>query len=82
MPTCVLIDQQTGFLVATATPLTQCTSYVLMDATGFKNLPTLTDVFSMPVSADLTTMWMTGFALPLIVYISSWALQIVVGFVK
>ena len=82
MPTCVVVDQNTGFLLASSTPINQCTSFVMMDATGFNNLPTLTDIFSMPVAQDLSTMWMTGFALPVIIYLSSWALQTVINFVK
>lgn len=82
MATCVTVDQNTGFLLATSTPLNQCSSYVVMDASTFHSLPTLTDIFTMPVASDLGTLWMTGFALPVIIYISSWALQTVINFVK
>ncbi len=82
MATCVIVDPVTGVLSATSTPLDSCTSYVLMDASTYTSLPTLVDVFTIPLQTDLQAMWMTGFALPVIVYLSSWAYQSVISFVN
>ena len=82
MATCVIVDPVTGVLSATSTPLDSCTSYVLMDASTYTSLPTLVDVFTIPLQTDLQAMWMTGFALPVIVYLSAWAYQSVISFVN
>ena len=82
MATCVVADPVSGVLSSTSTPLDSCTSYVLMDASTYTSLPTLVDVFTIPLQADLQAMWMTGFALPVIVYLSTWAYQSVVSFIN
>ncbi len=80
MATCVIVDPVTGALQATSTPLDSCTSYVLLDASTYTDLPTLTQIFSVPVASDLQSMWMTGFSIPVIVYLSAWAYQSVISF--
>ena len=82
MATCVVADPVSGVLSATSTPLDSCTSYVLIDASTYTSLPTLVDVFAVPLQSDLQSLWMTGFALPVIVYLSSWAYQSVISFVN
>ena len=82
MATCVVADPVSGALTATSTPLDSCTSYVLLDASTYTSLPTMVDVFTIPLQSDLQAMWMTGFALPIIVYLSSWAYQSVISFVN
>jgi hypothetical protein len=81
MAVCVEVDGS-GVLHASSTPLDACTSYVLMDASTYTSLPTMADVFAMPLQADLQTLWMTGFALPVICYLTAWAYQSVIDFIS
>jgi hypothetical protein len=46
----------------------------------FTTMPTLQDIFVVPAAQDLQTMWMAGFALPVVCYIVSWAYQSVINF--
>lgn len=42
--------------------------------------PTLQDIFSIPASADLQTMWELGFELPVLCYLVAWAYGTVIEF--
>lgn len=44
------------------------------------NDPSLQDVFAIPLASDLQSMWMTGFALPVILYLVAWAYQSAINF--
>ena len=62
-----------------------CEGGVLMtssDYAAFTASPTLQDIFSIPVAADLGQMWLVGFSLPLIIYLTAWALGVVVNFIN
>lgn len=37
--------------------------------------PTLQDIFAIPLSADLQTMWMSGFGTPVICYLTAWGIN-------
>jgi hypothetical protein len=50
-------------------------SYIAASASSFSDLPTLISIFTVPVAEDLQQMWMTGFALPIICYLTAWAYQ-------
>jgi hypothetical protein len=44
--------------------------------------PTLEGIFAVPVAPDLTSAWMTGFGLPLTLYLVSWAYGRVLSFMN
>lgn len=72
------IAYNAGIITATeVNAVSDCavTSYIAAPQTQFSDLPTLTDIFSVPVAADLQEMWMLGFATPIICYLSAWAYQ-------
>lgn len=55
-----------------------CSQFLLQQAGDM----TVTDVFNVPVTADLQQVWMLFFALPMIIYLSAWALGQVVSFIN
>lgn len=57
-------------------------SGVLPTLSDWSSQPTLQDIFSIPLQSDLQQMWMTGFALPVSVYLVSWAYQSIINFWK
>lgn len=79
MAVCVDVDSA-GLLHANATPVDSCPSYVLVDASTYTNLPTIQDLFAVPLAADLQTLWMLGFGYPIIFYLVAWAYQVVIDF--
>ncbi len=62
--------------------------YVLLTPTELQalgdlsQLPTLQDIFTVPVAEDLAQMWAIGFSLPMVVYLVSWALGVVVNYIN
>ena len=42
--------------------------------------PTLQDIFSIPLASDLAQLWLVGFSLPLILYLTAWGYGVVVNF--
>jgi hypothetical protein len=54
-------------------------SYIAAPSSQFADLPTLMDIFTVPVVDDLQTMWMLGFGTPVICYLTAWAFQSVIG---
>ena len=54
-------------------------SYIARAVSQFVEQPTLADVFNIPVSSDLKTMFLTGFSLPVICYLVAWGYQVVIG---
>ena len=49
---------------------------------SFVASPTLTDIFTIPIATDLGEVWLIGFTLPMIIYLSAWALGQVVNFLN
>lgn len=71
-----------GLMTATeVNTVAECSAsnYIAAPQTQFSDLPTLTDIFSVPVVADLQDMWMLGFATPIICYLTAWAFQSVIS---
>jgi len=69
-------------LVISSTPLDECTGVILLSADDYAKLmsgPTLTDIFTMPVAEDLQQMWMLGFSLPIIAYLTAWSYGVVIN---
>ena len=85
MPICVQpVTDTTGTLAAqylapTTTAIESCTDYILLTASEFSTLPTLTEVFAMPLAEDSQQMWMAGFSLPVIAYLTAWAFGVVIN---
>lgn len=76
---CAVVDA-VGAVTVTATPVAECTGFVLLDAGEYSEMPTLSSLFAVPLASDLQSMWMAGFSLPLIVYLVAWAYQTVINF--
>ena len=55
-----------------------CTGFIVRSVDDFKQLPTLHDIFSIPLVEDLQSMFMVGFSLPLIAYLTAWAFGILI----
>lgn len=55
------------------------TGYIAVPQTQYSDLPSLTAIFSQPIATDLQQMWMTGFAVPVICYLTAWAFQSLIG---
>ncbi len=66
-------------IVANSTPVDSCTDYVLLSATEHTDLPSLTEIFAIPLAADLQQMFMTGVSIPLIAYLSAWGYGVVIN---
>jgi len=72
-------------LLLSDTPLDECTGVIILSADDYTKLmsePTLMDIFTIPVSGDLQQMWMLGFGLPVIAYLSAWAYGVVINWFK
>ena len=63
-------------------PVDSCPGFILLDATEYTGGLVLADLFAIPPSAELSSAWAAGFSLPLIIYLSAWALGVVVNFVN
>lgn len=69
MAVCLVVDA-TGYFKADPAPPAdqgQC-AYVLMSGTETAGM---TNLFSIPTTAELQTVWMLGFSMPIILYL--WA---------
>lgn len=77
-----MVDPVSGALVADSTPIASCTGYVMMDITEYSDYPTLSSIFAVPLASDLQSMWMIGFSLPVIFYLTAWAYQTVISFFR
>lgn len=78
MALCVKIDVN-GVIHQSEQPIDVCTNYVILSATEHQSLPTLTDIFTIPVAADLQQMWMLGFSMPIIAYLTTWSYGVVIN---
>jgi len=56
--------------------------FIVLSAAEIQDYPTLANIFSMPIQSDMQTAFMLGFALPLIVYLTSWGYQSVINFIQ
>ncbi|MBT9097761.1 hypothetical protein KFZ76_08580 [Methylovulum psychrotolerans] len=71
------INQQ--FLTISPKSIEDCTGFVLLSADEYTNLPTLVDIFAMPLADDLQQMFEMGFVLPLLAYLTAWAYAVVIN---
>ncbi len=68
-----------AFVKSTTQTIDTCTTYILQTAQEYQTLPTLTDIFTMPLAEDLAQMWMIGFSLPMITYLTAWGYGVVIN---
>lgn len=80
MSLCVSVFR--GRLQPLSIPPESCTDYILLDASEYTGGLVLADLFAIPPSAELTSAWVAGFSLPLIIYLAAWALGVVVNFIN
>ena len=81
MASCVNFDAL-GNLFQTGDPIASCSGFVLLDSTEFTDFPTLQSIFNMPLAADLSQLWMVGFSLPIIIYLTAWGFGVVINWFK
>ena len=62
--------------------LSTCNGYVLTTVQEYASLPTLLNIFTVPVSSDMREMWMIGFSLPIICWLTAWAYGSVINFME
>jgi len=51
----------------------------MQSAQTLADQPTLTDIFTIPVAADLWQMWELGFGLPVLCYLVAWGYGTVIN---
>lgn len=56
-------------------------AFIATSVTKLATESTLSDIFSIPVTADLQTMWKLGFELPVLCYLVAWGYQTVIEFI-
>jgi len=56
-----------------------CTGYALMSANEYATTPTLAAIFSTPDPDVIQAAFMTGFGLPVILWLTSWGFGVVVN---
>lgn len=81
MPSCIQIDN-IGRVSFTGEPIDQCSGFVLFDGLDYSDYPTLTAIFNVPIQEDLQSLWLLGFSLPLVIYLTSWAFNQVINFIS
>lgn len=82
MALCIVVNETGGLQQSTTQTIDTCTTYVLSTAQEYQSLPTLTDIFTMPIAADLQQMWMLGFSMPIIAYLTAWGYGVVINWFK
>jgi len=56
-----------------------CPNYTILTGSEFTGLPSIMDIFTIPLTADLQQMWMLGFSTPLIAYLTAWSYGVVIN---
>lgn len=73
---CVQVDN--GFVVSTAVPIDQCTSYVLLESSEWGG----SSVWAIPPVSDVAAIWSFAFSLPMIVFLMAWAIGVILKMFK
>lgn len=68
MASCFTVDAN-GFLVASTTPVGECTAYVVQDAADYFT----NGIFNLPAPEQLAQAWAAGFILPMSIGCIAWA---------
>lgn len=82
---CVTSAGTVGANVTVDVQTMPCTTAVVItpdEYQAFTEVPTLTQIFEVPDVSVLQDVWLIGFSLPMVIYLSAWALQSVVGFIN
>ena len=61
-------------------PIESCTDFVVLAASEYTDIPTMQNIFTIPLVEDMQQMWMLGFSLPMITYLVAWGYQTVINF--
>jgi len=69
---CVSIDPN-GFVVSSATPVDQCTSYVLLESSEWGG----SSIWAIPPAGDVAAIWGFAFSVPVIVFLMAWSLGVI-----
>lgn len=67
------------FQKSIVTDVNDCLGYIVESSTRYQQTPTLYDLFTIPLVDDLRTMFMLGFGLPIIAYLTSWGYGMVIN---
>jgi hypothetical protein len=85
MPICVkpILDKTSKlsgeYLSPVTTSIDTCTDYILLTASEYTSLPTLTDIFAIPIAEDLQQMFTVGFSIPVVAYLTAWGYGVVIN---
>ena len=55
-------------------------AFIAQSAATLATQPTLQDIFSTPLAADLLQAWQLGFGLPMLCYMTAWAYGSLINF--
>jgi hypothetical protein len=68
-----------GGLQTVVSNLTDCNGYIAVSSAVLQVEPTLADIFNIPLASDLQQMFLAGFSLPVIAYLTTWAFGVVIN---
>lgn len=75
MALCVIVNELNQ-LIATTTPISECSSYVLQESADFL----AHSLFQIPDMLTLQGFWMAGFFIPMVSHVIAWAVGSLVNF--
>ena len=76
MAICVVVDSVGNLVSSASTPLAQCTSYILQDASEMLTY----SIFNLPSGSDFAKAWSAGFILPMVISQVAFAVAKLVNF--
>jgi hypothetical protein len=56
-----------------------CNGFIAEHSSAFQSAPTLYDLFNIPLVPDLQTMFMTGFTIPIVAYLTAYAYGVIIN---
>lgn len=65
--------------VPTTLSVEDCADYIVVDAIDYVPAPSVDDLFLIPPIADMQELFLTGFSIPLIVYLTCWGYGVVIN---
>lgn len=64
-----------GALILSATPVGECSGYVILDSTDWLG----SSVWTIPTVEDIALVWSSAFVLPVTLYLITWAIGRIVN---
>ena len=64
-----------GALIISATPIGECSGYVILDSTDWLG----SSVWAIPTVTDVALVWSSAFILPLTLFLTAWAIGRIVN---